>query len=183
MTDIAETARRVIQARAGGKVERAHGVPHVGSYNNAAHSWGVAMLMAYLWPEDFPRLALACLTHDVPEAWVGDVPAPTMRYVPGLRDGLEKLETRISHSLGLPAEADLSPEDHAKLKACDRLDFWLWCREQELMGNMFVSESLMEVERFFEETPLPERANEFYREMKWRSILPKQAGIMKELCK
>lgn len=177
-----ECVRRVIQARAGGRVERCHGIPHHGSYNNATHSWGVAMLMYYLWPEDFARLVMACLSHDVPEAWLGDVPAPTMRYVPGLKAELGALERDVNLSLGLPAEQDLSDEDHAKLKACDRLEFYLWCREQLRFGNGFVEESMREVERYFEEVPLPERAQRFYLRLRERSVLPKQAGVVKELC-
>jgi hypothetical protein len=50
----AEIATAVIQSRSGGRVERCHGLPHHGTYSNASHQWGVAMLMHYLWPDDFP---------------------------------------------------------------------------------------------------------------------------------
>jgi 5'-deoxynucleotidase YfbR-like HD superfamily hydrolase len=172
----------IVQSRAGGKVERCHGIPHNGSYNNAAHSWGVAMLLFYLWPDDFPRLSIYALVHDVPEAWVGDSPAPVGRYVPGFKDEITLLETRINHSLNLPSEHDLAPDDYVKLKACDKLEFWLWSREQVAMGNGYAAEGLKEIERYFTETPLPERAQEVYEAMKGRSPLPRQAGIIKELC-
>lgn len=182
-SDVEGSVDSLIQSRAGGRVERCHGIPHQGSYNNAAHSWGVAMLMHYLWPEDFPRLALVCLAHDVPEAWVGDVPAPTMRYVPGLKDSLARMEDRLLTSYGLPTESGLSEEDHAKLKACDRLEFYLWCREQEALGNQFASEGRREVERFFQEVPLPRRAREMFDRLLARPhVLPRQAGVIKELC-
>lgn len=178
-----EIARRVVQSRAGGAVERCHGIPHLRSYSNARHSWGVAMLMYYLWPKDFPRLAAACLGHDVPEAWVGDVPAPTCRYVPGLKDELGVLEGKINISLGLPDEHALSDEDLAKLKACDRLDFWIWCREEESVGNQFVTEARIEVERFFTEVPLPQEADALFRELKNRprGVVPIQAAVIKDL--
>lgn len=179
-----ELLRRVVQARLGGKVERAHGIPHLGSYSNAAHSWGVAMLMLQLWPEDFPRLAGACLCHDVPEAWTGDVPAPTGRYVPGLKDGLGALEQRIFRNLNLPSERELNPEDYTKLKACDSLELWLWCTDQRLAGNLFVEETRQELERYYQESPLPDRAQRFYenaRDGDRLRLLPKQAGVIKEL--
>lgn len=175
-------AKWIVQSRAGGRVERCHGVPHAGSYSNAAHSWGVAMLMFYLWPEDFPRLAGACLAHDVPEAWVGDVPAPTMRYLPGLRKDLGEIEDGLNASLGLPAEGELAIEDHVKLKACDRLELYLWCREQLLLGNQFVGETLKELKRFFSEVPLPEEAMKLFRQFENMELLPVQAGVMKEVC-
>jgi 5'-deoxynucleotidase YfbR-like HD superfamily hydrolase len=176
-----ENLRRIVQTRAGGRVERCHGAPHHGSYNNAAHSWGVAMLLYVLWPDDFPRLALHCLSHDVPEAWVGDVPAPTMRYVPGLREQLGHIEGRISESLGLPKEHDLPLEDHAKLKACDRLELYIWCHEQKLLGNQFVNEFITELDRFFTEVPLPAEAAALVEEIRKGELLPRQSGVIREL--
>jgi len=180
--EVRQQASNVIQARLGGKVERCHNIPHQGSYSNAAHSWGVGMLMWHLWPEDFPRLGIYCLTHDVPEGIVGDIPAPTARYLPGLKDAREDVETRVNQSLGLPAEAELTGDDHAKLKACDRLEFWLWCREQLMMGNMMVKDGLDEMERYFREVPLPDRAQRLYEALRERDVRPLWAGVMKELC-
>lgn len=172
----------ITQARVGGRVERAHGIPHHGSYSNAAHTWGVLLLMYYLWPLDFPRLAAVTMAHDVPEAWFGDVPAPTMRYVPGLKDTANLIETSLNQAIGLPAEADLEASDFAKLKACDRLELYIWCREQELLGNQFANETRVELARFFAETPLPAEAQALYLEMEASVLLPRQAGVMKALC-
>lgn len=178
-TNVEGLAHAVIQSRSGGRVERCHGLAHFGSYSNANHQWGVAMLMHYLWPDDFPRLALACLSHDVPEAWVGDIPAPTCRYMPGLKEGLNEAEGNINKSLLLPAEHELDALDHAKLKCCDRLEFWMWCREQELFGNQFCGEGLKEIERFFQEVPLLPEAQELYEELRHRDLIPIQAGVIK----
>lgn len=175
--------KNIIQTRAGGKVERCHSIPHHGSYCNASHQWNVAMLVLYLFPEAFPRVVVYALTHDVPEFIFGDVPAPTMRYVPGLRDTLGKLEAEYAHSLSLPSEDLLSEEDLRKVKACDALEFWLWCKEQLLLGNRYAEEALQEVERFFEEKPLPNAAGAFFRlarnqpDEDW--LVPKQAGVVK----
>lgn len=175
-------ADKVIQSRAGGHVERCHGIPHQGSYSNAAHSWGVAMLLHYLWPEDFARLALICLAHDVPEAWVGDIPAPTGRYVPGLRDSLQQIEGDLNRSMGLPGEDELNETDLAKVKACDRLEFYIWCREQVMIGNRYAEESQIEIERYFVEVRLPSRAEELYEALQGIDVLPRQANVMKEIC-
>lgn len=172
---------RVIQTRSGGKVERCHIMPHQGSYNNAAHSWGVAMLMNTLWPEDFERLALVCLAHDVGESCVGDIPAPVLRYLPEFRAAVSGMEAKICDSLGLPREDFLSPSDHAKLKACDRLELYLWCREQLAAGNTFAEEFLTELKRYFVETPLPSPADALFSRLEHMSVLPRQAGIIKAL--
>lgn len=182
-SDMTLVIDKLIQSRAGGRVERCHGIPHQGSYNNAAHSWGVAMLMWYLFPDDFERLVIYCLAHDVPEAWTGDIPAPTMRYLPGLREQLGPIEDALCHINGLPGEHDLDPEDHAKLKICDRLEFYLWCREQLLLGNRFAEESLHEIQSYLrQEGVLTGRASRLFGELESMELLPRQAGVMREAC-
>lgn len=170
----------VVQSRLGGKVQRCHGIPHNGSYSVAEHSWGVAMLLWYIFPEHFTRLVPYALSHDVPEAWVGDVPAPTMRYVPGLREALSGLEGMLNHRIGLPAENELSGEEHAVLKACDRLELYLWAMEQTLMGNQFAYGCMEELERYAKESPFPGKAFLFFEKLRTVSVLPKQAGVIKE---
>lgn len=184
---MSETLRRIVQTRAGGRTERCHGIPHQGSYNCAQHQWGVAMLMHALWPEDFPRLALHCLSHDVPEAWVGDVPATTKRYAPGLREQLGALEDRIQRDLGLPEDASLSPDDAEKVRSCDHLELYLWGKEQCLQGNLFVEEMVSELDNFFRERPFrfPE-ARMLYEEIQGglsRKLLPAQARVISDLCR
>ena len=184
--------RTIVQTRLGGRTERCHGIPHQGSYSNAMHQWGVAMLMQALWPEDFPRLALHCLSHDVPEAWVGDVPATTKRYSPGLREQLGALEDRIQDSLGLPRESSLDADDMEKLRSCDHLELYIWGLEQLLQGNMFVQEMVLELENFFRERPFQFiEARELYQELREArsrgqldsTILPQQARVIADLCR
>lgn len=172
-----QDADQVIEVRAGGKVERCHVLPHIGSYSNAAHSWGVAMLMHHLWPEDFPRLALICLSHDVPERLVGDIPAPPLRHIPGLREGISNIEALTSYSLSLPAEANLSPEDHAKLKACDHLELWIWSQEQLSLGNQYAMECITTLEEVWETRPLPKEAERLLQKLKVRGVLPERTSV------
>jgi 5'-deoxynucleotidase YfbR-like HD superfamily hydrolase len=177
-----DIAQFIVQSRAGGRTERCHNIPHHSSYNVAAHSWGVAMLLYYIWPEDFPRLAIYCLTHDVPEAWVGDIPSPTLTYTPGLKSVIENLEIMLLHKIGLRSTADLPKEDQEKIRACDQIEFWLWAKEQQAHGNKYVQEAITEVERYFREEPLPELAQKVFFELFENvSLLPKQQGVLKEL--
>lgn len=39
----------ILNARAGGAVQRCHTIRHHGEYTNAQHQWGVAMLLWYLY--------------------------------------------------------------------------------------------------------------------------------------
>jgi hypothetical protein len=167
-------SNNIIESRAGGKVERCHGVVHIGSYSNAAHSWGVAMLMHYLWPEDFPRLALVCLAHDVPERVVGDIPSPPLHALPGLKENIAYIETLVSHSLGLPNESDLSEEDYRKLKACDHLELWIWSKEQLFLGNRFAEECILALEDAWKTSPLPKEAEDLRKYMTDRDFRPER---------
>lgn len=176
-----ELVYKTIQTRAGGAVERCHGIRHMGSYNNAQHQWGVAQLMWVLWPEDFPRLSPYCLFHDTGEFIAGDVPAPTMRYAPGVGPAVNRIEAAVQRDCGVPVESTLDPEDYAKLKACDRLELYIWCREQIAVGNTYVNEVIRELLAFFEETPLPAQAAAFLEHLRGASILPEQSGVMKRL--
>lgn len=185
------TLRRIVQTRAGGRTERCHGIPHQGSYSNASHQWGVAMLMYILWPADFPRLGPICLTHDNPEAWLGDIPATTKRYASGVREVLAPLEDRIQRSLGCPEEGALEPDDQEKFRSCDHLELYIWGLEQLLQGNMFVREMVYELENFFKERPFrfPE-ASELYEELhrahkknELEKLLPHQARVVADLCR
>ena len=140
------------------------------------------MLMWELWPEDFPRLAIHCLVHDVPEAWVGDIPAPLCRYEPSVRAATTEIENRIFDSLGLPSEHDLDEEDLAKLKACDRIELLIWAKEQSLMGNQYARELERELARYFEEVQLPDGARELVERLVHAdALLPVQSGVIHEL--
>lgn len=173
--------RNIIQSRCGGRVERCHTIPHLGSYSNASHSWGVAMLMYYLWPDDFSRLAIYCLSHDIPEAWVGDIPAPVMWALPELKKALGAIEEDLAHEVGIPCETDLSPDDFAKLKACDRLELYIWCKEQWMLGNRYVADCMKALEDYFSKNPLPQPAKELYEKIVEHHMMPEQQGVVQRV--
>lgn len=183
MTGPEKIVDNIIQSRAGGTVERCHGIPHHGSYSNASHSWGVAMLMHYLYPEDFPHLGAVCLAHDVPEGWTGDIPAPVLRYFPRVKQELAPVEAKLCRSLGLPVEDELSASDYDKLKVCDRLEFYLWCRGQVDRGNSLVNAALLEITKYLDQSILPPPARDVWIHLRTTSTLPRQAGVMEAMAK
>lgn len=174
-------AERVIQVRTSIGVERVHTWRHLGRYSNAEHQWGATVLLHQLWPEDFPRLALVMVTHDVPESWTGDTPGGLFRLSPGLTSIFRSWELKLSGALGVPSEHNLSPEDMAKVKACDRLELWLWLNEQLAQGNMFAQNFLDELEDFFAANPLPDRALLLKDAIQARGVLPRQMSFLREV--
>lgn len=166
---------RVVQTRLSAKVQRCHVIPHHGSYSVAEHSWGVAMLMLLLWPEDFPRLAGACLCHDVPEGWLGDAPG----NVKGDED--IELETTILEQLGLPGTAALTQQDRDKLRACDNLELYVWCKEQLAGGNTCVAECKEEIEDRHERRPFPAPANWLLAALENGSVRPRSNSFLRDI--
>ncbi len=158
---------RILHARAGGRVERYHTVPH-SPYNVAAHSWGAAVMLYQLWPENFYRLAIHMLIHDVPECLTGDIPAPVKRHFPQIQGALEPLEDQLLNMLQLPDDHGLNDRDKLKLKTCDLFEFYLWCREESQRGNTFVLSGLHEIMSYIEDLrPLLEPAEKVY--CSWKS--------------
>jgi 5'-deoxynucleotidase YfbR-like HD superfamily hydrolase len=181
--------RRLVHIRAGGQVERCHGFRHFGTYQNSQHQWGVAMIMWTLWPEDFPRLGIHCLVHDVPEQWVGDIPANFKAAAPPELRIFEKMvERRILSDLGLPQDDSLSALDIQKIKNCDSLELYMWCQEQILLYGVHpVSEIIDQLDSFYNKSGkvqlLPE-ARALYDELKLvpvHILRPRVAGVVETI--
>ena len=178
---LAAMVQRAADIRLAGKVERCHTIPHQGSYNVAAHTWGATMLLHQLFPESFERLVLPMLAHDVGEGWVGDIPATTMRYS-GAAWMIDKLEARCVHRLGLPSLDDVSGEDFIILKSCDFLEFYLWLREETNRGNGYVADTLDYVRtRLGDDPTLPAPARRFFLACERHKLLPQAARILKKI--
>lgn len=176
---------RVIAARAGGAVERCHVIRHTGSYTVATHSWGVAMLALQLFPGFFQRIAGACLVHDVPEYLVGDIPATMKRYVESLKEETEAIEQLILENLELQSCMELSDDEKMVVKFCDCLEFYLWCKDQDSLGNKFASEGEKEICSYLNNWSDPFLRLvwlEFKTAVERRGgVTPIQAGMIKKL--
>ncbi len=183
MRDVSKIVDNIVQTRAGGEVQRCHAIPHHGEYSNATHSWGVAMLMHQIWPGDFARLGLVCLSHDVPEFLVGDMLATVKRHLPSLKSEVEPIEAKICDSLDLPAETDLNTEDYVKVKACDMLEFYLWCRGQINRGNQYAQEGLIEITDYLDSATIPAPFPAVWELLQVTHTLPRQAGVIEEVAR
>ncbi len=165
---IEKTINKVRAIREGGETERAHTIPHYGSYNVAEHSWGVATLLAILHPNPSRDLILASLWHDVHERWTGDIPAPIKWCLGNVtNDELKRLSYSINSDLGI--NFNLSPEDIKWLKACDMLEFWLWSIDQQALGNCNANEGKANAEHWFSthKDEVPDTVRDFMTQYGW----------------
>lgn len=116
------------------KVERAHTLPHHGSYTNGQHQYDAVMLLFELYPgEPSMNLVKAVLTHDLGERWCGDVPAPAKWSDGEFAKRIDLLEQRCRRALGY--DIPLTPDEQNWLKAVDTVELLLWAKEQIAMGN------------------------------------------------
>lgn len=119
--------------------KRYHGLPMLDYQRVDAHSYGVAMLARLLIGDVDPlrraRLVDAALEHDLAEWHVGDIPAPTKRLTPGLREACGAMEAELMETHGFYAESALDARDKRALKLADALEGCLHCIEERRAGN------------------------------------------------
>ena len=154
--------------REGGHTERAHTVPHVGSYNVANHTWHVVCLILLLCPRPSMRLIKAAQFHDVVERYAGDIPGHAKYWhSPELGRYHKKLEKVLNERLNIHIE--LTPYEECWLKGCDILEFYLWCCDQVAMGNQHVLGVRNNVKRYISENPknIPRIIIEFINGYSW----------------
>lgn len=128
------TFDKLLAIRQGGQIRRYHTERMITHQTNAAHQWGVAMLMLHCFPDlTTHTLMLAALMHDVAEGYVGDMPAYAKWRVPALRDGLIKAESEVEDKLGITIS--LSSQETGVLWYCDYLEAAFFCMEEICLGN------------------------------------------------
>jgi 5'-deoxynucleotidase YfbR-like HD superfamily hydrolase len=137
-----------------GVTRRFHTVPVLRSQNIADHSWHVTMLAHILYGQDEPGLTptflMACMTHDMAECRVGDLPAPAKRTMDERLDiTYQGAETTFRTAWGdmeeeLLAEFQmdwakfLTEEEKRRLKVCDALEGLFYCISERRLGNQSI---------------------------------------------
>lgn len=155
--------------RRGGGVRRYHTEPTIRQQNVAEHSWGVAQLVAEVYPNASSTLLLAALNHDVAEYYTGDIPAPVKWECPGIREYLDPIERRFWADVG--GEYALTNHEYQILKWCDSAELVLWCLEEEDMGNRTVRPMIVRVLQLIKESGHPtEEAEMVYRYLLRRAM-------------
>jgi 5'-deoxynucleotidase YfbR-like HD superfamily hydrolase len=122
----------------GGAVNRFHARPGLLRQTDAAHSWGVAMLVYLLSPvQPSVELLMAALTHDLAEQYMGDTPAPA-KWALGVQDDYARLENDKLAQYGLNFCGLLSVDETRQLKLADTMDGLLHCCKEAALGNRTV---------------------------------------------
>ena len=92
------------------------------------------------------------------------MPGPAKMVNDDLGRVYEVVESRVLFQLGLAP--GLNAEEQQWLKAMDVLELWLWCREEEALGNRNVSRMRLSCEdivaKLRVEDRMPARAAAFY---------------------
>lgn len=166
----------VLNARAGGAVQRCHTVRHVGEYSNAQHQWGAAMLLWHLYdPDTASRLVWYVLAHDVPEGLVGDTPSTFKTHEH------DSFEYYINNAFRLPPVSDLSDNDKHILHSVDKLELHLWAMEQRALGNLFAQEIIDNQTPAFEAGALEEKCFHFWLSVTHVGVVPDRVGLVANL--
>lgn len=121
--------------RAAGRVLRYHQHGPDLAQRVDAHSWGVATLVLYLWPDASRDLVVAALRHDVGEFYTGDVSATTKWMLSqNAQHELNGLEEK-GQDLALSPMPSLNLMEERQLKLADQLELMLHCLERMRAGD------------------------------------------------
>ena len=126
------------EIRKAGAVKRYHTSATIRTQDIAAHSWHVAQIIIYIYPQARADLLKAALDHDIGELYTGDIPAPFKWDNPELATQIKSVEATYVHTIG--SGVVLSEVEQQVLDFADMLDCLLWCNEELRMGNTHVQE-------------------------------------------
>ncbi len=117
-----------------GRVKRYH-TTDVPAQLLGQHSWGVAMIVHFIYPNYTPPpyLLMAALVHDLAESETGDIPAPAKWENPELDKSLKGMEEKFNVKMGL--RFDLSKREQQILEWADLFELCLYTATHAVMGN------------------------------------------------
>jgi len=169
-------------AREGARVERTHCLPSIGSHSVGLHTFNMLTMLLIMKPDASAVLIRAVVQHDIPERIIGDTPHPAKRI--GIIN--KKVQTYVESYLnemvfGYDALSSLPEEDQKWLHGLDILEFYLFCRDQQMMGNKTVNTQVRYVDRFIGEnrSAFPKMIVDMFYEIQtseWET-LPDQGGL------
>jgi 5'-deoxynucleotidase YfbR-like HD superfamily hydrolase len=157
--------RKIALLRKGGDVKRWHTKPLIGEQTDAQHSFNAVNLLLVLHPNPTITLIKAVLWHDMAEQEVGDVPSPTLWKNGAYGDAYREAENAfLSQKLNLHM-ATLYHEEMSWLAGIDKLECYLFAREQLQLGNTGMNRTIRALDAWFSENRLglPEPIMAAYR--------------------
>jgi len=169
-------------AREGARVERTHACPGIGSHSVGVHSFNMLTLLLIMKPDASGELMRAVIQHDIPERITGDIPHPAKKA--GLQDDAaqQEIENYLNVLVfGHDALLDLNEDEVKWLKGLDMLEFYLYCRDQQMIGNRSIITKLNAVREYMHRyrANYPEAIVDMYYEIdqgEWET-LPDAGGL------
>ena len=164
---------RVTYLREASNVERAHTIPHHGSYTVGKHSYDAVMLLLALKPDASRALIMAVLYHDLGERFTGDTPTPAKFMDGEFGKRLDQLEARAREFLSVNVE--LTNDERMWLHAVDRVELLLWSKDQLAMGNLNAASIIGSLLSHISHMDMPQVVREFIESHEWTrhpDILP-----------
>jgi 5'-deoxynucleotidase YfbR-like HD superfamily hydrolase len=132
-----EEVKEHLKILSGGSVKRYHTLPTIGEQSVASHSWGVTLILQWLYPNISKIALVKALTHDVIEKQTGDMPSPTKWNNPALAKEIAEVEKRVEKELGV--DYPISDEEKMYCKHADLFELLLYCHNQRSLGNTNVT--------------------------------------------
>lgn len=132
---------------AAGHVRRCHTVPCTDPQTTGHHSFEVALLCQYLYPDCSKAALLRALTHDSAEGTVGDTPGHAKWASADLTEALAVLEEQFDKTHGI--DYDLCLEEMMLLKCADLISLLLYADHMVAMGNTYFTPFRDRIERWF----------------------------------
>jgi 5'-deoxynucleotidase YfbR-like HD superfamily hydrolase len=131
---------RLLNLLESGEVQRFHAAPSVPIQTVGHHAWGVTAIARYIREDPSADFLFACLVHDAPELYTGDIPFTTKRESPLLRAMLGDIEEKYT-SQHLFAPVSLTQTETTILKVSDMLEGLRWAKLNERLtaGNQVVA--------------------------------------------
>jgi 5'-deoxynucleotidase YfbR-like HD superfamily hydrolase len=147
-TGVLQVSSQVEDLLDGGFIERYHikGQRMLTRQSVAEHSWRMAAVLFYLWPDARPQLINATLFHDVSERVTGDMPANIKRANPAMALAVNEVSTAEEVRLGI--RFFLHPEEVKVLSWLDRYEGALHCADELEMGNRKILGTLLRYLRY-----------------------------------
>lgn len=109
-------------------------VPNGAGYNNGAHIGNCIQLLLLTFPTAGPNLIRHTVFHDYPEHVTGDIVGDAKVKFPELKELVDYIENKTDEHYKILEGWEMTPYENKILKIVDRLELFLWCREQAELG-------------------------------------------------
>jgi hypothetical protein len=121
--------------RHAGTIKRYACWPTIQTQTVGEHCWQVAMIYEQIFGALSPPVEKFIRLHDVAELVMGDIPFPTKRNHPALKEAYNRAEENVLIGLGVEMP-ELDPIERIRVKVCDLLEMTAFGMIDRELGSM-----------------------------------------------